>query len=114
MFLVSSDPISSDHHVLALDALTGEIRWCYQMDARVPFSPTVVDSIAYFATNIGGREGSHLFALDAATGSPIWRHRTGGNAYSAPVLRDGVVYVTLDNGKVLALSEPRDLSDGSR
>jgi len=49
---------SSDGHLYALDASTGEERWSFETDGEVISSPAVVDGTVYVGSNDG-----HLYAL---------------------------------------------------
>ena len=97
---------SGDHHVYALDAATGVLRWTFATGDVVHATPAVVDGVLYV-----GSWDRNLYALDARTGSLVWRFQTGddqklhnqiGIASSAAVV-DGVVLFGCRDGHFYAL-----------
>ena len=76
---------SADHHLYALDAATGELRWRYETQGPVQ-SPTVADGVVYF-----GSSDHHLYVLDAVTGELLWRYETQDSVLP-PTVAEGVVY----------------------
>lgn len=87
---------SGDHHVYALDAVSGALRWKVRTGNVVHASPAVSDGVVY----IGSWDG-RLYALDLATGTQRWSVQTGLDPLmhnqqgfqSSPAVADGVVYV---------------------
>ena len=86
---------SGDHHVYALDARSGELRWKFRTGEVVHASPAHAGGVLYV-----GSWDAHLYALDAATGREIWRFRAGEDPVlhnqvgfqSSPAVVNGVVY----------------------
>jgi outer membrane protein assembly factor BamB len=66
---------SSDHHVYALDALTGAKVWAFEADDSVHTSPALSDGRLFIAT-----WGTKLYALDAGTGARLWDFQGGKDA----------------------------------
>ncbi len=97
---------SGDHHVYALDAVTGALRWKVRTGNVVHASPAVADGTVY----IGSWDG-RLYALDLATGAQRWSVQTGLDPLmhnqqgfqSSPAVADGVVYVGCRDAHLYAL-----------
>ena len=58
------------HHVCALDAATGRVRWRYLLDGRVEAPPTVYCGLCLFGANDGW-----VYCLRANDGELVWRFR---------------------------------------
>ena len=95
---------SEDHHVYAVEAVSGSHQWAFRTDGPVWTTPAVVDGVAYF-----GSTDHSVYAVDAATGALRWQHTTGGDVVSSPAVADGVVYVGSNDHRVYAL----DAADGT-
>jgi len=87
---------SGDHHVYAVDAKTGTLRWRHPTGNVVHATPAVSGGIVYV-----GSWDRNLYALDARTGGLIWKFETGddtdiynqvGIASSAAVSGDTVYF----------------------
>ena len=63
---------SGDHHVYAIDAGSGALRWKFETGSVVHASPAVADGVVYI-----GSWGRNLYALNAETGALIWKFQTG-------------------------------------
>jgi len=63
---------SGDHHVYALDAATGKVRWAFQTGNVVHASPAVYHDTVYI-----GSWDRYFYALDAHTGAVRWKFATG-------------------------------------
>ncbi|MEO8029189.1 MAG: PQQ-binding-like beta-propeller repeat protein [Bryobacteraceae bacterium] len=63
---------SGDHHVYAVNAASGELKWKFETGNVVHTSPAVADGVLYI-----GSWDRNLYALDAANGSLIWKFQTG-------------------------------------
>jgi outer membrane protein assembly factor BamB len=63
---------SGDHHVYAVDASSGALRWKFETGNVVHASPAVADGVVYI-----GSWDRNLYALNAATGALIWKFQTG-------------------------------------
>jgi outer membrane protein assembly factor BamB len=102
--------------ILALDALTGNLRWRATTDNIVMSTPIVSRGLVYVGTGHNGAagamndhnggggfayalpvgatdlikwgrpEGDHVIALDAATGAERWKYRTAGEDMPSPAL----------------------------
>jgi eukaryotic-like serine/threonine-protein kinase len=97
---------SGDHHVYALDARSGALRWKFATGNVVHASPAVSDGLVFI-----GSWDRYLYALDAKTGQPVWKFQTGddtetynqiGIASSAAV-GGGVVYFGCRDGHFYAI-----------
>lgn len=67
---------SSDHHIYAVDAETGELIWKFKTGNVVHSDPIVDEGIVY----TGSFDG-FMYALDTEDGSLIWKFDTVGAAY---------------------------------
>lgn len=99
---------SGDHHVYALDARTGRLRWRYATGNVVHASPAVADGKVFV-----GSWDRYFYALNARTGALVWKFATGddrdiynqvGIAGSATVA-GGVVYFGCRDSHFYALNE---------
>ena len=63
---------SADHKVYALDAETGQERWCFFTDAPVRFAPAVWNGRVLAASDDG-----YLYCLAADDGTLLWKKRAG-------------------------------------
>lgn len=82
----------------ALDALTGEERWRFDLgDYIVRASPAVVNDTVYITS------GFSLFAVDTRTGEERWSVPIRFAGQSSPAVIDGVVYVSSHEGLLYAL-----------
>lgn len=97
---------SGDHHVYALDAQSGELKWKFATGNVVHASPAVAEGVVYI-----GSWDRYLYALDAVTGAVRWKYQTGddtriynqvGIASSAAVA-NGTVYFGCRDGHFYAL-----------
>jgi eukaryotic-like serine/threonine-protein kinase len=97
---------SGDHHVYALDARSGSLRWTFATGDVVHATPAVADGVVYI-----GSWDRYLYALDAGTGTLCWKFETGddqiihnqiGIASSAAVI-DGVVLFGCRDGHFYAV-----------
>ena len=98
--------------LLALDAATGSVRWTLQPGPEYA-GPTVVDGVAYIATETAANgmvTGFVVEALQARTGSTIWQSSVSKEgAQGTPVIANGTIYVKSDTA-IYALRT----SDGTR
>jgi eukaryotic-like serine/threonine-protein kinase len=85
---------SGDHHLYALDLLTGALRWKYKTGDVVHASPAVADGRLYC-----GSFDTRFYCLDAASGEKIWEFKTGSD--DSHHLMEGIVGgATIANGAV--------------
>jgi eukaryotic-like serine/threonine-protein kinase len=86
---------SGDHHVYALDAETGVLRWTFTTGNVVHASPAVAGNIVYI-----GSWDRFMYALDAKTGEVRWKFLTGDDRTmynqvgisSSAAVANGIVY----------------------
>ena len=87
--------------MLALDSLTGQIKWSFDTGGEVSGSPAIgTDGTIYFGRQFeytSSGQASYVYALDGATGAKKWEFR---NATSSPgfemgpsIGSDGTVYI---------------------
>jgi alcohol dehydrogenase (cytochrome c) len=95
------DVPGSEHRgvVKALDALTGSIRW--QFDLYAPAFAGVMSTAGGLV--FGGTREGNFFALDAAIGKPLWRFQTGAPISADPVSFevDGRQHVVIAAGQAI-------------
>ena len=86
--------------VLAVDALTGEARWKFEMTDVISSGILTTASNLLFA---GARSG-YFQALDASTGDLLWRANLGGQLVNGPMTYevDGEQYVAVIAGNALS------------
>jgi outer membrane protein assembly factor BamB len=86
-------PSSEDSRLHAIDLLTGQSRWTFQIPSGGPgilsaASPTVTGDTVFIAGNLGV-----LFAVDAATGHERWQVDIGGNVPTTAAVSNGTLYI---------------------
>ena len=90
---------STDGHIYALDALTGDLIWTSSpADGGMQSSPAVADGVVY-----AGSWDSNVYAFNAADGSLLWNRTTGDGVISSPSVENGIVYIGSNDGNVYAL-----------
>lgn len=89
---------TSDNHLLALDAASGELLWDFETGHSVWAQPTYADEIVYVASL-----DNFVYALDASTGAERWRAELSGSIAGHPVLVDDLLYVSSFDRAVHAL-----------
>lgn len=99
---------SSDHHLYALDAFSGELIWSFNAGHSIHSSPVYAGDKIFFGT-----WGTRLYAVNADTGAEAW-HFEGGtdSTYSVmqgitatPSVDDNTVYVGARDGFMYALRQ---------
>jgi outer membrane protein assembly factor BamB len=99
---------SSDHHLYALDASSGELIWSFDAGDSIHSSPVYANNKIFFGT-----WGTRLYAVNAETGLEAW-HFQGGvdREYSvmlgitaAPAVDTTAVYIGARDGFVYALRQ---------
>ncbi|MEO7002320.1 MAG: PQQ-binding-like beta-propeller repeat protein, partial [Ktedonobacterales bacterium] len=92
--------------VLALDAITGQVRWRFAGQRGELFARPLLVGDALF---VGSHYGQ-FYALDATTGILRSQIPLSGAILDAPVLADNTIYVSADDGELFALRA----TDGER
>jgi len=97
---------SVDGHLYAIDLVRGELRWKFNAEDWVDYSPAVSAGTVYFGNIMGDKRGDrHLFAVDAATGSEKWRFKSHiYGVASSPAIVDGTVYFGAGDSHLYALN----------
>jgi alcohol dehydrogenase (cytochrome c) len=92
--------------IQAIDPLTGDKKWIYEMN---DVSDSGILTTASDLLFTGNREG-YFHVLDARTGKLIWRATTGGQMAAAPITYevDGKQYVAMSAGHALFVFGLRD------
>jgi outer membrane protein assembly factor BamB len=94
-----SSGAGGDDHLVAFDALTGDIVW--QSTDTIGGSSSSPAYVAPTGTVYATSSGS-IYALDANTGDTVWVAPTGDAIYGSPAVANGVVYVTSTDGFLYA------------
>lgn len=96
---------SGDHHVYALDAASGRLRWKYRTGDVVHSSPALAGKLLY----VGSWDGV-LYALDARSGRLAWRFSTQSDPTrfmqglpASPAVADGVVVIGSRDNRIYGL-----------
>ena len=84
--------------LIALDRVSGELRWRFQSADPFEISPSVWGDILFAAD-----EGGILYAVDTLTGQVLWRSGAGSPLASTPIVSGGVLYLTTRDGSLMAL-----------
>lgn len=87
---------SLDHHLYALDAETGAVRWHFSTGDSVLGPPAIVDDRLY----LGSMDGN-LYVLDVETGKEKQRYSISKGIYSTPIIDKDTIYLV--NGSLIAL-----------
>jgi hypothetical protein len=89
---------SSDHHVYALDAASGQLLWKFRTGADVFSVPAVWNGIVVFGSN-----DRCVYGVDAATGEQRWKVELKSTVVSAPCIANGIVCVGSQDHRLLAI-----------
>lgn len=88
-----------DHHLYAVDAKTGQLRWRFGTDAAVTSTPLIDSGVVYFGSNDGS-----VYALDIATQAVRWKMATHDWVNSSPRLADDDLYIGSNDRHIYAVS----------
>jgi outer membrane protein assembly factor BamB len=85
--------INYDGRLMALDAVTGAVKWTTQLAGQSSFTspPTAVEGNVYVA---GAGVGGTLYAVDEASGLTTWTGSVANGDHSSPAVDDSGVYVS--------------------
>lgn len=97
---------SVDGHLYAIDLTKGELRWKFNAEDWIDYSPAVSAGTVYFGNIMGDKSGDrHLFAVDAATGSERWRFKSPRyGVASSPAIMDATIYFGAGDHHLYALN----------
>ncbi|MBI2864328.1 MAG: PQQ-binding-like beta-propeller repeat protein [Chloroflexi bacterium] len=88
-----------DHHLYALDASTGQLKWkSPDMGHGIASAPVWTEGMVVVGANDG-----KVHALDAVSGEVIWDYPLGGHVFTGPLAANDLVFAASDNGVVVAL-----------
>ncbi len=90
---------ASDNQLLAVDAVSGSLRWKFNTAHSIWAQPAYKDGIVFVACL-----DKNVYAIDATTGVEKWRMTLGGAASSQPLVDTDYLYVTSFDRKLHALS----------
>ncbi len=93
--------VAQDERLIAVDALSGEVRWTARTEAPNDSLASVWHTTIYVATN-----GGTVQALDAGNGALRWQAAIAGTPY-APVVTGGFVLVGTNVGVLFAIGNAR-------
>jgi len=108
---------STDGHIYAWDAMTGDVIWNYDLHCKILSCPAVAHGVVYVGTcsryegqpakaRDGSRDGVTpcVAALDALTGAVRWKVDPGRPVTSSPVLAEGTICFGTDDGYLYAMN----------
>ena len=91
---------SMDHHLYAVDAKTGTLRWSSDdLGGALVAPPTFDDQGKLYL----GTSDKQMIALDTQNGNQIWVYNTPGWIWSGASLQDGILYFGDLEGNLIAL-----------
>ncbi len=96
---------SDDGWVLAVERLTGKLRWKLRLEGSIMTTPIISNGKCF----IGTLEGA-LVAVDVESGALRWRYETESRIYAAPAASKNLVFIGSANGRLAAL----DARSGNR
>lgn len=96
---------SSDRHVYALKANSGDKLWRFETTGSVHSSPAVVNGGIYVGSGFLDAEDTHVYAIGANTGNERWGFETGDSVPSSPAVTNGIVYVGRSDNQISELPE---------
>jgi outer membrane protein assembly factor BamB len=89
-----------DHHVYALDAASGALRWKAGTGNQNWSTPAVANGMVYF-----GSADGNVYAVDQRSGQQVWSYKTGGPIWhSSPTLANGLLYIASQDQSVYGLN----------
>jgi outer membrane protein assembly factor BamB len=94
---------SWDHHLYAVDARTGKLRWRFRADHEINSAPAFAGGMLFFGT-----DGGSVYAVNARSGRQRWRARSFAPFgrreyfYATPAIAYGRVYVGNTDGILYA------------
>ena len=89
---------SRDHHVHAVNRLSGKQEWQFKTGGRVESSPLVFDDAVVFGSSDG-----RLYAVDKQDGHQIWRLDLGENLAVAPSFASGAIVIGGGDGTLFVI-----------
>ena len=89
--------------IMALDLMTGKIKWQYQTQFPPRISPLVTDGIVFagYIPYIGKTKSGIILALDKRTGNKLWEFDVNAPiGQVGPSIGDGMLFVPTGKGKM--------------
>ena len=89
--------------IMALDLMTGKIKWQYQTEFPPRISPLVTDGIVFagYIPYIGKTKSGVILALDKQTGKKLWEFDVNAPiGQVGPSIGDGMLFVPTGKGKM--------------
>jgi outer membrane protein assembly factor BamB len=78
------------YDVYALDAVSGQLRWKFEISGGVKSSPAVAGGMVFIGS---GQVDNHVYALDAVSGQLRWKFETGGGVWGSPAVAGGIKFL---------------------
>ncbi|MHA2621337.1 MAG: outer membrane protein assembly factor BamB family protein [bacterium JZ-2024 1] len=94
--------------VVAVDAVTGSIKWTATVTGEIAASPIVGGGKVFFVTTAG-----EIAAFDAARGQALWGFSTGSPIFATPTYLDGLLFVGTQDGVLYALRTQKTIVNRS-
>lgn len=89
---------SLNHHLYALDAETGRVRWEMELSGGVAVTPAWVEGLLIVGCNDG-----KVYAIDPERQAAVWTFDLGAPVLTDPLAADGLVAVGAQDGTVAVL-----------
>jgi outer membrane protein assembly factor BamB len=97
---------SADHHLYALDKVSGKLKWKFLTKGQVHSSAAIHEDIVVFSSADG-----NVYALNKNNGKQLWKYETGGEKIydvwdyylSSPVIHQNMVYVGSGDSVIYAI-----------
>ena len=89
---------SLNHHLYALDAETGAVRWELELGGGIATTPAWAEGLLIVGANDG-----KLYAIDPEQRAVVWAFDLGAAVLSDPLITDGLLVAAAHNGAVAVL-----------
>ncbi|HTA14461.1 MAG TPA: PQQ-binding-like beta-propeller repeat protein [Solirubrobacteraceae bacterium] len=98
--VLSRSPGAQAGRVVAMNTITGHIRWSRNLPSRCESSPLLDKGRLYF-----GSQNGTVYALNAHNGHVVWTYHAAGAVKASPSLANGVLYFGDYSGELQAVRE---------
>lgn len=93
--------IGQEHRMVALELMTGHIKWTYKTDFWVSTHPLVYDGLVIFN---GEWSSGNLIAIDKDSGKFVWSTKVGEMYTTSPLAVGDVIYTATNDKGIYALN----------
>jgi outer membrane protein assembly factor BamB len=98
--VLSRSPGAQAGRVVALNTITGHIRWSRNLPSRCESSPLLDKGKLFF-----GSQNGTVYALSARNGGVLWTYHAAGAVKASPSLSNGLLYFGDYSGELQAVRE---------